>query len=74
MESNIMEEEEEEEINNEFNTEEIDLILNKKKEYKKEENGIKKIFKFINKKEEIDSEKPLNYILEIDLNSIKYID
>ena len=73
MESNIMEEEEEEEINNEFNTEEIDLILNKKKEYKKEENGIKKIFKFINKKEEIDSEKPLKYISEIDSNSVKYI-
>ena len=72
MESNIMEEEEEE-INNEFNTEEIDLILNKKKEYKKEENGIKKIFKFINKKEEIDSEKPLKYISEIDSNSVKYI-
>ena len=68
-----MEEEEEEEINNEFNTEEIDLILNKKKEYKKEENGIKKIFKFINKKEEIDSEKPLKYISEIDSNSVKYI-
>ena len=66
-------EEEEEEINNEFNTEEIDLILNKKKEYKKEENGIKKIFKFINKKEEIDSEKPLKYISEIDSNSVKYI-
>jgi hypothetical protein len=72
MESNIMEEEEEE-VNNEFNTEEIDLILNKKKEYKKEENGIKKIFKFINKKEEIDSEKPLKYISEIDSNSVKYI-
>ena len=66
-------EEEEEEVNNEFNTEEIDLILNKKKEYKKEENGIKKIFKFINKKEEIDSEKPLKYISEIDSNSVKYI-
>ena len=65
--------EEEEEVNNEFNTEEIDLILNKKKEYKKEENGIKKIFKFINKKEEIDSEKPLKYISEIDSNSVKYI-
>ena len=57
MESNIMEEEEEE-VNNEFNTEEIDLILNKKKEYKKEE---------------IDSEKPLKYISEIDSNSVKYI-
>ena len=68
-----MEEEEEEEINNEFNTEEIDLILNKKKEYKKEENGIKKIFKFMNEKEEIDSEKPLKYISEIDSNSVKYI-
>ena len=66
-------EEEEEEVNNEFNTEEIDLILNKKKEYKKEENGIKKIFKFMNEKEEIDSEKPLKYISEIDSNSVKYI-
>lgn len=69
----ITEEEIETESENEYDTEKIDLILKEGKEYLKNGNGIKKVFKFVNPNGEINKENSTKYISEIDSNSVKYI-
>ena len=65
--------EEEIDSENEYDTEKIDLILKEGKEYLKNGNGIKKVFKFVNPNGEINKENSTKYISEIDSNSVKYI-